>query len=207
MPTVKPMTTIRRALLLSAAAFALTLTISSCASAEPDATPSPSESGNASAIEDASLEELAALGAEDLIATLEALPVSERPEDLRASIEPDQVLLSADGEELGVPIPEGQHHLAVAPYVSTTHDCYFHSLTTCTGELGGEDVTVRIVDDESGEVYVDEAATLHDSGYIGFWLPEDRTVTVTVTSDDGEGSVTTSTGEEDLTCLTSLQLT
>jgi hypothetical protein len=45
--------------------------------------------------------------------------------------------------------------------VSNTHDCYFHSLTTCTGELGGQQVTVLIVDDETGEVYVDESSLLH----------------------------------------------
>ncbi|WOF24331.1 CueP family metal-binding protein [Microbacterium betulae] len=201
------MTSTRRAALLSAAAIALTLTISSCTASDPAPSPAASSPEGSSAVDDESLEELAGLGAEEIIAALEAVPVSERRDDLRASVESNQVLLSSDGEEISVPVPEGQHHLSVAPYVSSTHDCYYHSLTTCTGELGGEEVTVRIVDDESGEVYVDESTALHDSGYIGFWLPQDRTVTVTVTSDAGEGTVTTSTGEDDLTCLTSLQLT
>lgn len=204
------MTTTRRPTLLAASAatgLALVLALAGCTSSEPEvrvadelATPS------ASAPADGDLDALAALGAEQLVAQLEATPTAERRTDLTASVRPDGVLLSSAGGEVTVPVPDGQHYLSVAPYVDGTHDCFFHSLTTCTGELGGEEVTVRIVDDASGEVYVDETTTLHDNGFTGFWLPSDVTATVTVTSSDGTGTATVSTGPEDLTCLTSLQL-
>lgn len=200
------MTTTPRSLLLAASAIVLALTASGCSGDDSTNSAATSPPAAAETGAEASLDELAALGAHDLIATLEATPVAQRRADLRASVQPDHVLLSSGSEEIAVPIPDGEHYLSIAPYVSTTHDCYFHSLTTCTGELGGERVTVRVVDDETGEVYVDESGELHDNGFIGVWLPSGRTATVTVTSDDGTGSVTVSTGDEDLTCLTELQL-
>ncbi len=208
------MTTTRRTILLAASTLGLVLGVTACTAADPapavpsaattSTTPTTAQ-GSGSARGD--LDALAALGAQELVATLEATPVAERRTDLGASVRPDEVLLSSDGAEVAVPVPDGQHYLSIAPYVTSRHDCFFHSLTTCTGELGGEDVTVRIVDDETGKVYVDESGPLQDNGFIGFWLPADRTATVTVESADGEGSATVSTGDEDLTCLTDLQLT
>lgn len=220
------MTTTRRSA-LAAAAIVLALALAGCSADDgaPDAVPptsaAPSSavppSGDSTAtgpdlvepatLASADLDTLAALGAETLIASLEATPVDQRRTDLRASVRPDAVLLSdSSGAEVSVPVPEGRHYLSVAPYVTGTHECFFHSLTTCTGELGGEQASVRIVDDESGEVYVDATGPLADNGFSGFWLPTGRTATVTVTVDGRVGTATVSTGEEDLTCLTSLQV-
>ncbi|GEL46201.1 CueP family metal-binding protein [Cellulomonas hominis] len=197
------MTTTRRPA-LPALAAALLLALTAACSPSP-AEPTPTAVATADASADA-LDTYAAMGAEDLIAALEATPLDERPADLLASVRPHEVLLSRDGREVAVPAPEGKHYLSIAPYVSGTHDCFFHSLTTCTGELGGEQVAVTIVDDASGEVYVDETTTLHDNGFAGFWLPDGRTATVTVEADGRAGTATVSTGDEDLTCLTSLRL-
>jgi hypothetical protein len=204
------MTTTRRPTLLAASAatgLALLLALAGCTSpdpAAPDADDLSAPSASTPAGED--LDALASLGAQQLVAQLEATPTAERRTDLTASVRPDGVLLSSAEGEVTVPAPDGLHYLSVAPYVTGTHDCFFHSLTTCTGELGGQEVGVRIVDDESGEVYVDETLTLQDNGFTGFWLPSDVTATVTVTSADGTGTATVSTGPDDLTCLTSLRL-
>lgn len=152
--------------------------------------------------------EWAALDATELIDRLEATPVDERPQDVMASVRQDEVVVSApDGtREVSVPIEEG-HYLSIAPYVGQTHDCFFHSLTTCTGEMGGEEITVRVVDDRTGEVYVDETSRTHDNGFVGFWIPRDISATVTVTAAGRSAETSVETGAEDLTCLTSLQLT
>ena len=154
------------------------------------------------------VEEWAALDATELIDRLEATPVDERPRDVMASVRQDKVLVSApDGtQEVSVPIEEG-HYLSIAPYVDQTHDCFFHSLTTCTGEMGGEEITVRVVDDSTGEVYVDETTRTHDNGFVGFWLPRDVSATITVTAAGRSAQASVETGADDLTCLTSLQLT
>lgn len=215
------MTTRRRSALLAASVLALATTLSGCTASDG------SEAGTASAAGEAStadappsssatpdvapagttLDDLASLGAEQLVAALESTPVADRRTDLLASVRTDAVLLSDGSGERTVPIPDGTHYLSVAPYVTTTHDCFFHSLTTCRGELGGQQVTVRVVDDATGEVLIDEARSLEDNGFAGFWLPSDRTATVTVTAGGRSGSAVVSTGSDDLTCLTDLRLT
>jgi hypothetical protein len=219
------MTTTRRPA-LAAAVIAAALALAGCTSDEPapDAAPAstapastadptspddadPVMSVDPATLADADLDTLAALGARTLIASLEATPLDQRRTDLRASVRPDAVLLSdGTGAEVSVPVPDGQHYLSIAPYVTGTHECFFHSLTTCTGELGGQQATVRIVDADTGDVYVDTTGPLEDNGFTGFWLPSGRTATVTVTVDGREGTATVSTGAEDLTCLTSLQV-
>ncbi|GMA34464.1 CueP family metal-binding protein [Demequina litorisediminis] len=70
-------------------------------------------------------------------------------------------------------MPDDAFYVSLAPYVDTTHECYFHSLTTCTGEMQGEDIDVTVTDVETGEVLVDEAMTTFDNGFVGLWLPRD----------------------------------
>lgn len=181
------------------ASVALTALVLAGCAAQPEA------AGDAPAT---AVETWAELDATELIDQLEAMPLDERPQDVLASIRQDEVLLSSpDGsQDVSVPIEEG-HYLSIAPYVDRTHDCYFHSLTTCTGEMGGEEITVQIVDDSTGEVYVDETTRAHDNGFVGFWLPRDIDATVTVTAAGRSAQTSVATGDEDLTCLTSLQLT
>lgn len=188
---------IRRKMIVSAVLAALVL--AGCAT-----TPEPAPGSESTS----AVEQWAALEATELIDQLETLPLDERPQDVLASIRQNEVVVSAaDGSrEVSVPIQDG-HYLSIAPYVDRTHDCFFHSLTTCTGELGNEELTVRIVDDRTGEVYVDETARANDNGFIGFWLPRDVAATVAVTGVGGTAETSVQTGAEDLTCLTSLQLT
>lgn len=194
----------RRAWMASAlTAVALATTACSPAASDQDADtsiPAATEAG-------AGMDELAALDAEELIAALERAPLDERREDLMASVQPDRVVLTTANGQAEIPIPEGQHYLSIAPFVTSTHECYYHSLTTCTGELGGAEIALRIVDDQTGEVYIDQTAPLEDNGFTGVWLPTDITATVTVTSDHGTGHTQIATGDDALTCLTSLQLT
>jgi hypothetical protein len=211
------MTTNRTPALIAAAlVLALTAGCSATADPAPDAqattatTTAPTVpqpvTADPALVADATLDELAALDAVTLVAALEATPVAQRRTDLRASVQPHAVLLSDATGEAEVAVPDGQHHLSVAPYLSSTHECFFHSLTTCTGELGGETVTVRIVDADSGAVYADGEVVLGENGFTGFWLPDGRTAEVTVTAEGREGTATVTTGTGDLTCLTSLRL-
>jgi hypothetical protein len=197
-PTVAAMR-LKTRLRLVVSTLALTAVVTGCTG------PAPTDQSSQSLT---SVDSFADLGARELIDQLERTPVSERPEDLIASIRHDEVLLSRmDGtDEVSVPIAEG-HYLSIAPYVNQTHECYFHSLTTCTAEMGGQPIDVRIVDAETGGVLVDETTEPHDNGFVGYWLPRDITATVSVAADGLTGEATVSTGAEDLTCLSSLQLT
>nr|WP_309234069.1 CueP family metal-binding protein [Dietzia sp. SYD-A1] len=74
---------------------------------------------------------------------------SRRPDDLWASVEPDRLRQSEPTGDLGetaLPMPADEFSLSVAPYRTFTHDGFFHSITTCLGDLGGETVHVTVTD-------------------------------------------------------------
>jgi len=165
-----------------------------------DATPSTSAAADILAPYD-----LDGLSVQEVVDTLDRTPVEDRAGQLLASVRPGELLLGEGDEETSLEIPDDVFYLSVAPYVDSTHDCYFHSLTTCTGEMSGEDVTVTIVDDE-GTVLVDDEVTTFDNGFVGFWLPRDIEGTISVTADGLSAEQEFSTGADSATCLTTLQL-
>lgn len=72
--------------------------------------------------------------------------------------------------------------------------------------MSSEAIDVRIVDNATGDVLVDEQVTTVDNGFAGFWLPRDIEATVEITHDGMTGQRTISTGDDGATCLTTLQL-
>jgi len=146
--------------------------------------------------------------AHEIVDQLEALPVAERPQGLIASVTATSLQLRDDsGREAELPLPEDQFYLSVAPFVESTHECAFHSLTTCRGELRNREVAVNVVDSSSGEILEEGPRTTHDNGFVGLWLPRGIAAELTFNLDELTGSASISTqAEDDLTCLTSLQL-
>ncbi len=137
---------------------------------------------------------------------LDRLGGVDRPADLMASVRPDSLQLSSGDEEYTLPIQGDRFYLSVAPYVEQTHECFHHSLTTCTGELGGEKVHVTIVDAADGRVLVDETTTTFANGFVGFWLPRGIDARLEVHRGDQQGSAEISTDGDSPTCLTTVQL-
>lgn len=149
--------------------------------------------------------DLAGMDGTEIIEHLDQLAVHERPTDLMASVRPDELILMDPNEEVALDLPEDSFYLSFAPFINQTHDCYYHSLTTCQGELANQEIDVRIVDD-AGEVIVDEQITTYDNGFVGFWIPDNVEGTVEVTLDGLTGEVPFSSTDEGATCLTTLQL-
>src|SRR5699024_10728080 len=146
---------IRTALFALLAAVAVLLTLSACTPAgedQPAATPAAEQTSSpdsAVAEEILAAHDLAGLDGPVLIDHLEALPVAERPEGLFASVRSDAVIVTgADGREAAVPLDTDEFYVSVAPFVDQTHECYFHSLTTCQGELSGEAFDVTFTGDD-----------------------------------------------------------
>lgn len=191
--------------LLAAVSFA------ACAPIASDKTEAPTQAAQADPTAEASdtfLERhgLAGLDAAAVIDTLEATTLAERPTNLMASVQPEQLILSDDaGNTTSMDIPADTFYVSIAPYANQTHDCYFHSLTTCRGELANEAVKVTVVADD-GSTIIDGEYTTQDNGFVGLWLPRDISGTITLVV--GEKSVTApiSTGDEDPTCITTLQV-
>jgi hypothetical protein len=149
---------------------------------------------------------LAGQDAAEIIDRLDRLGLADRPEDLMASVRPDELLLSDDAGELTLDVPEDSFYLSVAPYVTDTHECFHHSLTTCQGELPGEQVQVTVTAAATGEVLVDEETTTFANGFVGLWLPRDVAGTLRISHDGRTAETEISTGTGDPTCLTTLQL-
>lgn len=143
----------------------------------------------------------------EVIDHLDRLSGDERPAGLTASVRPDELRLESDGTKSSLPIPKDRFYLSVAPYVDETHDCFYHSLTTCTGELAGKRVRVRLTDTTHGTVLVDEVRTTYANGFVGFWLPRDIEGTLRISYDGRSAETAIATDKSAPTCLTTLALT
>ncbi len=182
---------------------ALALTLTGCSAAD-------SARDGAAAVSEADL--LAAHGLEgkdarEIITELDQTPKAERSTDLMASIGIDELVLSDDKGEVRLSMPEDETYLSLAPYVNQTHDCYYHSLTTCTGELGNQPVHVTFRDGATGEAIIDEDVTTYDNGFVGFWVPKDISGTIEVDYEGRTATTDFSTEADGATCVTTLKLT
>lgn len=169
---------------------------------------SPSPTG----VDSAAQEILAAYGLTglevgDVVERLDAMPVADRPADLLASVEPDALVLrDANGREGRLPLPRDAVYISVAPFRDQTHECHFHSLTTCIGELSDTEVRITLTAAD-GTVLVDETRRTQDNGFTGLWVPRGIEATLNVESAGFTGAVPISTtSPDDPTCITDLQL-
>ena len=185
------------------AAAALALALTGCSAADPE----PTADGTESQDTFLTTHGLAGMDAVEIIDHLDRQKVTERPTDLIASVRNDELLLSSDDQEVVLDLPDNQTYVSIAPYLTSTHDCFYHSLTTCQGELDNEDIQVTITDEATGEVLVDEATTTFDNGFIGFWLPDDVTGLIEVSYQGRTGTTEFSTTDDGATCVTDLRLT
>ena len=183
----------------------LALVLAGCATSSPE----PAEPSSTQVIDSDLLadHDLTGLDAEQAIERLDTMPVAERPVDLIASVQPNMLVLTDSRErETRLPMPEDAVYISVAPYENQTHDCYFHSLTTCRGELANTDVHLTLTSDD-GEVLIDESRMTYDNGFIGVWVPRGTEATLTVVADGKSATVPISTmNDDDPTCITTLQL-
>lgn len=142
-----------------------------------------------------------------IVERLEAMPSQDRPRDLMASVRPGELQLSDGQGKAILPMPRDRFYLSVAPYVDHTHECHFHSLTTCQGEMMRAPVHLTIRDG-SGAPLVDKDVVTNANGFVGTWLPKGSSGTVEVTSPSGRGTQSFSTAAaDDPTCMTTLRLT
>ncbi|WP_034985736.1 CueP family metal-binding protein [Corynebacterium jeikeium] len=185
------------------AAATLALTLTGCSAADPEPTADETVSQDTFL----TTHGLADMDAVEIIDHLDRQKVTERPTDLIASVRNDELLLSSDDQEVVVDLPDNQTYVSIAPYLTSTHDCFYHSLTTCQGELDNEDIQVTITDEATGEVLVDEATTTFDNGFVGFWLPDDVTGLIEVSYQGRTATTEFSTTDDGATCVTDLRLT
>lgn len=152
---------------------------------------------------------LAGMDTRSIINQLDALPLAQRSKNLIASVRPDQLVLTDENkQQITMPIPEDQFYLSFAPFKTQTHDCHFHSLTTCVGEMQNEQLKVTVTDQKTGEKIIDQQMSTFDNGFVGLWLPRGIEATLSVEQNGLTATTLISTATaEDATCLTTMQLT
>lgn len=200
-PAVRPKATdMKRAAILLTT---LALTLAGCSAAD-----SSSPTGKVVSQEEfLSSHGLAGMDAAAIIDHLDQVALPQRSTQLMASVRSDQLLLSDDTQELALDLPDDRRYVSIAPYVTQTHDCFYHSLTTCVGELGNEDVQVTITDEATGAILVEEQASTFDNGFIGFWLPRDAAGVIEVSYQGRTGTTEFATTDDGATCVTDLRVT
>lgn len=125
--------------------------------------------------------------------------------DEKASITSTQLIVTdANNNKVTYELPEDEFFVSIAPYITETHPCTDHSLTGCQGELVQKEINV-FIENEKGEVVVDETMTTLENGFIDLWLPRNEVFIVELSYDGKSVTGDLTTFDEDGTCITTLQ--
>jgi len=127
------------------------------------------------------------------------------PNNISASINSHQLVVQEADEEKIYDLPEDEFFVSIAPFISETHECAIHSLTSCQGELVEENFHVT-VEAEDRETIIDEEMATFANGFIDLWLPRDENFLVRIEQDGKVAEQVLSTFEGDYTCITTMQL-
>lgn len=146
---------------------------------------------------------LKGLSVEEIVNNLDS--TKSDPGGLAASITGEYLILYDNSEEIKLALPEDKFYLSFAPYITQTHPCATHSLSSCQGELVNQTVNVIITDGKGNEIINSDMTTM-ENGFVGVWLPRnvDATVKVLYNGLTTQATFTTYSGSN--TCLTTLQL-
>jgi len=118
----------------------------------------------------------------------------------------DAVLFALPGGRVvSVPLPADRMVLAVAPYVTSTHECAIHSIDGCTGEMAGIPMWVH-AETPDGSVLVDATMTPMDNGFIELWLPRDSEIDLSIQAGGLAGAERVETYATSKTCIADLML-
>ncbi len=126
--------------------------------------------------------------------------------DETASITSEKLIVTKnDNSEQVYPLPEEEFFVSIAPFINETHPCTNHSLTGCQGEMVEETFDVYI-EDEEGNVVLEDIVNTQANGFFDLWLPRNKTYHITINHDGKKVESEFSTFEQDGTCITTLQL-
>lgn len=102
-------------------------------------------------------------------------------------------------------LPEDEFFVSIAPFINQTHPWTYHNLVGCQGEMVEQEFLVYI-EDNDGNVVVDDTVKSLANGFIDLWLPRDKTYQIKIEYDGKTVESQFSTFEGDATCITTMQL-
>lgn len=143
---------------------------------------------------------------DDVRAIVDEYSAGNFTDDHSASISATELIITNNDESQEVyDLPDDDFFVSIAPFINETHPCDIHSLTGCQGELVDADFDIYI-ENESGEIIVNDTINSGENGFVDLWLPRDESYTVTVDYDGKSVESELSTFEQDGTCITTMQL-
>lgn len=123
-----------------------------------------------------------------------------------ASITSEELIIThSNGEKTVYNLPKDEFFVSIAPFIEQTHPCAIHSLTGCQGELAEKEFYIYIEDDK-GNVIVNEKISSFNNGFIDLWLPKNNTYQVKIEYEGKVAESEISTFSGDNTCITTMQL-
>ncbi len=149
--------------------------------------------------------QLSGLSLSNMVSTLENM--LDENDGFSASINGEALILSDNLGSERIELPDHLFYLSVAPYIERTHTCTIHNLVTCRGELKEETFNIQVYDLETNELIINDEYTSASNGFIGLWLPKNRSLQITITYGIYTGFSEIQTLPSSPTCLTTLKLT
>ena len=125
--------------------------------------------------------------------------------EFSVSVNDKYLTLKTSNDEVVLDMPSDEYYLSIAPYITMTHECMFHSATGCQGELDHEQFHIYFEDDE-GNIIINQMFESSDNGFIDLWLPRNIEGMMVITFNDLEVEREISTYQGDKTCETTMQL-
>ncbi len=123
---------------------------------------------------------------------------------LTAVIKTNQLLLSDERGDFVIIMPENEFYISIAPYINNTHPCIYHNMLTCQGDLTNQNLNVIITLNE--EQIINGEFTTYDNGFIGFWIPKNEEVEITIEYQHLFGVMHFVSNESASTCVTNMRL-
>lgn len=126
--------------------------------------------------------------------------------DITSFVTPDAVNFKfKDGKTIGVPLPDDQMVVSVAPYINKTHECATHYMSKCDAELKNVPVKVLAIT-AGGKTVFDKTIKTPSTGFFDLWLPRDQEITISVTAQGKKATGKIFTYRNSKTCDTTLKL-
>jgi hypothetical protein len=110
-----------------------------------------------------------------------------------------------DGRTVVKDLPSDQMYVAVAPYMTKTHTCSTHYLSSCQGELTNKSFEITAVDTKGNKYYSGSIATM-SNGFFELWLPRNETITIDISYDGKNAEEILTTDGSSRTCITTAYL-
>lgn len=117
----------------------------------------------------------------------------------------EAVVFKFPGQTIQVALPRDQQVVAIAPYISQTHPCNTHYMSSCRGELA--EVPVRVLARTAdGKTIFSGTLKTQANGFVELWLPRNLDLKLSLEANDKRAEGLISTHKNSDTCITTFQL-